>query len=311
MRVALLLALLSSVAVAGTRVVVMTDAARADALQVALAGRRVDVATQQSSPDGALLLDRAAVVQRAALAADADAGIWIDLDATGAEVCVVSADGRYLRHAPLPSNAMPRVFAAIATSLLDELLAPPEGGPQVSVDVHVDMQPGVVAPDALPVAAFAPPAAATELEPPRWRRTLVEIGPTISTASVGLEAEIAFPVTRSLRVGAFGGVSHLFDGFADEVSGSALYDGGLELRYVGRGTTHFDIGVAGGLASAIDDNMERDTGGFFALRLSAVREYERTAVSLSLSPMVLFDFLGQANQSSFGLMGSLRIEIPI
>ncbi len=319
MRVALLLVLLSSVAMAGNRVVVMTDAARAEALGVALAGRRVEVATQPSSPEGALLLDRAAVVQRAALTSEADAGIWIDLDAMGAEVCVVSADGRYLRHAPLPSNATPRVFAAIATSLLDELLAPPEGGPQVNVDVHVDVQPGLTAPVAeiappTPLA-FAPPPtltlAATALEPPRWKRTLIEFGPTVSTATVGLEGEIAFPVTPSVRVGVLAGVSHMFDGFADELSGRALYDAGLELRYVGRGTTHFDIGFAGGLATSTDDNMEHDTGGFFALRLSAVREFERTAVSLSLTPMLLFDFAGQGDQSSFGLMGSLRIEIPI
>ena len=57
----------------------------------------------------------------AALAVGADAALIDDRD-----VCVVSADGRSFRHAPL-GDASPRMFAAVATSLLDELIAPPEG----------------------------------------------------------------------------------------------------------------------------------------------------------------------------------------
>ena len=35
---------------------------------------------------------------------NADAGVWID----GGEIWVVSADGRYVRHAPVPGDASPR-----------------------------------------------------------------------------------------------------------------------------------------------------------------------------------------------------------
>src|SRR5262245_41169858 len=104
-----------------TRVIAMIDPADLAALRVTMHGADLAVAPP---PDGALRLDRAAVVQRAALDAGADAGLWIEHDAGVVEICVVSADGKLLRHAPMPPDRSPRVFAAIATSLLDEVLAP-------------------------------------------------------------------------------------------------------------------------------------------------------------------------------------------
>src|SRR5438128_893957 len=140
MRALIILLLLAGVAHAGhSTVVVMTDPELGSALQSALSGRGVAIATVQK-PGGALRLERAAAAQRAAIEFGADAALWIDLDIGSVEVCAVSSDGRYFRHAPLPDGS-PRVFAAIATSLLDELLAPPEAGaPQiaVNVDVHVE-----------------------------------------------------------------------------------------------------------------------------------------------------------------------------
>ena len=119
---------------AGTRIVVMTDPDDAAALQVALAGRGAEVAPLPE-PEGALRFDRAAAAQRTAVAQQATAAVWIEQDPGTAEVCVVSADGRVLRNAPLPIDVgSPRVFAAIAVSLLDELLTPP-------IEVHVELAP--------------------------------------------------------------------------------------------------------------------------------------------------------------------------
>jgi hypothetical protein len=311
----LFLCLTCAIATAGGRVVVMTDRdALPGALQLALANRSIDVAGM-ASPDGALRLDRAATVQRAAMSSAADAGIWIESDAAaGAQVCVVSSDGTYFRQAPLPTDASPRVFAAIATSLLDELLAPPEAG--VAVDVHIGVQPPMVAaagPSLAPVAqttAVAP----NVIDPARWRHTLLEIGPTFSIASYGIEAEIAAPVSESWRVGLLGGASELTDGIRDLSAGTQLYHAALEVRHVGTGTTHFDFGLAGGLATGmiVDDlGGTRDTGGFAAARVSVVHEYPSGGLSLSIVPMFLFDWRGQGDDRTPAVMGSLRWELPI
>src|SRR5437763_8351889 len=147
MRACLLIVALviSAPAYAGhSTVVVMTDPARAgelgSALQLALSGRSVAIASMPP-PGGVLRLDRAAAAQRAAVHLGADAALWIDLAPDATEVCAVSSDGRYFRHAPLAEPSS-RAFAAIATSLLDELLAPPEG---VNVDVSVSVTPMAMA----------------------------------------------------------------------------------------------------------------------------------------------------------------------
>ncbi len=128
MRIALVLVtfwlVTCAVAHAGNRVVVMTDRDYlVAALQVELAGRHLEVVSEPTSPVGDERLDRAAAAQRVAMSNNADASIWIDTDG---EVWVVLGDGRDLRHAPLPVDATPRVFATIAASLVDELFAPPE-----------------------------------------------------------------------------------------------------------------------------------------------------------------------------------------
>ena len=307
MRVAFaLLIALCSVATAGERIVVMTAGELSSALELSLSSRHVGVATVPT-PEGALRLDRAAAAQHAAMASDAGASVWID----AGDVCVVSADGVYYRQAPLPANTTPRVFAAIATSLLDELLAPPEG---YNIAVNVDVRaPGMpVADGRAPIAPQVSPVVATvdTIDPARWKRTLIEFGPTLSPSSYGMELELAFPVLPNLRVGVLGGISQLYDGFRDDIAGTRIYDAALEIRYVGAGTTHFDAGLAGGTITGTD-GYENDTGGFAALRLSYVKEYASTAVSFSVAPMLLFDFRGQGNDKNVGLMTSLRLELPI
>lgn len=308
MRVAfVLLIALCSVATAGDRIVVMTGDELSSALELSLSSRHVGVATA-ATPEGALRLDRAAAAQHAAMASDAGASVWID----AGDVCVVSADGVYFRQAPLPANTTPRVFAAIATSLLDELLAPPEG---LNVAINVDVRaPGmpVVADGRPPMGPQINPVVATvdTIDQARWKRTLVEFGPTLSPSSYGMELELAFPVMPNLRVGVLGGISQLYDGFRDDLKGTRIYDAALEIRYVGAGTTHFDAGLAGGTITGTD-GYENDTGGFAALRLSYVKEYASTAVSFSVAPMLLFDFRGQGNDKNLGVMSSLRLELPI
>ncbi len=137
---------------AGTRVVAMVDPDDVGALRVALAGREIDLAVTPA-PGGDLRLDRAALAQRSAVDQRADATVWIENEPGSAEVWVVSANGRQLGHAPLPiEDGSPRVFAAIATSLLDEVLAPP-APPPMAVDVHVDLAP---LPARAPAIASAP-----------------------------------------------------------------------------------------------------------------------------------------------------------
>jgi hypothetical protein len=145
----------------------------------------------------------------------------------------------------------------------------------------------------------------------RWTHTLLEVGLTLSPSSYGVEAELAVPVTPHLRAGLIGGVSQLYDGIRDDIAGTALYDVAGELRYVGSGTTHFDVGLAGGALTGTAMDYSRDTGGFAALRFSYVRELPSTSVSVSIAPMVLFDFRGQGNDKNLGVMASLKLGLPI
>lgn len=317
MRAALVLVALCAVAHAGNRVVVMTERDNLPAaLQVALAGRHAEVALHPTSPEGTECLDRAAAAQRVAMASHADAGVWIDTD----EVWVVSADGRAVRHAPLPADAEPRVFAAIAASLLDELLAPPETA-GFGVDVHVEITPPgamsasppptVAPPVGVAAPVIAPPASVAavttvEATPIRAKNALLELGPTLSTATWGIEAELLWAVMPAIKVGATVGASTLYDGFALEGAGTSMVDAGVELRHVGVGTTHLDVGVGVGVAH---DSTDGDTGGFAAARIGIAHEYRTMGVSVGIAPMLLFGFPGLT--SPVTVMGSLHVVLPI
>ncbi len=323
MRAALVLVALCAVAHAGNRVVVLTD--RDDlpaALQVALASRHAEVAVHPTSPEGAERLDRAAAAQRVAMANNADAGIWIDAD----EVWVVLGDGRDVRHAPLPADATPRVFAAIATSLLDELFAPPEPA-GYGVDVHVEITPPgatsstpptpstpsiTVAPSAVVAApVLAPPAtvaAVTTVDaaPVRAKNALLEFGPTLTNATWGIEAELLWPVMPSVKLGVSVGANMLYDGFSLLGSGTQMVDAGVELRHVGVGATHLDIGLGAGVAR---DSTDSDTGGFAALRLGIAHEYDKMALSVGIAPTLLYGFAGEG--TSMTVLGSVHVVLPL
>jgi hypothetical protein len=158
-------------------------------------------------------------------------------------------------------------------------------------DDIVVLPPGTIA----PVAPVGPSG-----------RSLIEIGPSLSNASVGVEGELALAVSPTFRLGVMIGVNDMFTSFAAEEPGNVLTDAGIELRHVGTGTSHFDFGVAGGAAK---DGY--DTGGFGLLRFSYVREYERYGVSYSVEPLALFDFLGQWSSVAIGVMASVKLEIPL
>jgi hypothetical protein len=278
-------------------VVVMSDPADAAALRVTMRGVEL---TPLPAPEGGLRLDRAAVVQRATVDVGADAGVWVDAD----EVCVVSADGKVLRHAPLPAERSPRIVAAIATSLLEEVLSPEDAG--VGIDFHIEITPPV-AETPPPPRAIVPPSATPGLaiqsdalrDPVRWDRTLVEIGPMASPLSFGIEAEVAFPVSRRLRFGVLGIANTL-----PSDKWAPLFGGAFELRHVGRGSRHFDIGLIGGAAAA-----EGDPVGFTSVRLGITWEGAGSGLGVSLSPTLFFP--GTHDPVLPGIWASIRWELPV
>jgi hypothetical protein len=278
-----ILVVASSVAHAD-RIAVMIDPDNALALGVALAGRGAEL-LPLPHPEGALRLDRAALAKRTTVSANAQAGVWIEQDASGAEVCVVSADGKLFRHAPLPiASSTPRVFAAIATSLLDEVLSP--DAPNVNVDVNVTVNgeqvpvregPRVATIEAPALTPTIPAAAAvaTTSSVVRADRKLFELGAMLSPASIGVEALVMFPLAEQWRLGVMG----TLEATADTVDPGPLVGGGLELRHVGRGRKHWDIGPIGGMATVNDTTL-----AFGGLRIGRTWEHATSAMSLSLTP---------------------------
>jgi hypothetical protein len=315
--IGVLLALAGAASAGPRRVVVVSEPAQADelraALQLSLGGGTLVV--DDLAPPAGLRLERAAAVQRIALADDAEAGVWIEQSADGADVCVVSRDGRYFRQAPLQGELQPRVFAAIATSLLDELLAPPDAI-NVKVDVHVDVNgqhvdaPGFVAPEPAvkigpypPIdGAIAPPSLVVTGERRRVRadRTLVEIGPMLSPVTAGIEAELAFPMTPSLRFGVLGMIDMPFD-----TQYGPLFAGAGELRHVGDGVRrHFDYGLLAGVVAGGGEDPMPMAGA----RLGLAWEGPRSGMSLSLVPVLL---LTGTDGPVPGVYASMRWELPI
>jgi hypothetical protein len=298
-------------------VVVLSDpgngAALGSALQVTLAGRGVAIATLPA-PAGALRLDRAAAAQHAALSFNADAALWIDQEPDSTEVCAVSADGRYFRHAPLPvgEGDTPRMFAAIGTSLLDELLTP--DAPAVDVDVHVHVDPhgpqgpvvatadpigppGVV-PPSLMQQAMLPPV----VERPRMDRSLFEIGPALSPVTIGAEAGLMVPVGSAFRLGGTA-MLHLI---MTDSSHDALAAFMGELRHVGRGRRHWDVGALAGYA--FDVQRTSDSTPYVGARISYNWEGEHHGNSISLVPVI---FVPDSHSAGPGIYASYRWELPL
>ncbi|MCU0677214.1 MAG: hypothetical protein MUE69_31055, partial [Myxococcota bacterium] len=125
-----------------------SDAPEADALATALA---VELASagwrvlRGPAPRGETLLERAGDAQRNARVLGARSALFVE-SATGggAAVHVVEADGDATRSAPLPSALATldaRTFAAVASSLVEELESPPQRL-RVRVQVAIDAEDG-------------------------------------------------------------------------------------------------------------------------------------------------------------------------
>jgi hypothetical protein len=261
-------------------VVVMTErsAELGAALEVALASRHLDI-SRSRPPGGELRLDRAAAAQRAALDAGADAAVWIDMN----DVCAVSADGSVFRHAPI-DEVSPRMFAAIATSLIDEVLTP--GMLNVTVDVNVNIAPpGAPAPGTpAPAIAPTPQPDAVAYEAPRKRlydaRALLEFGGMMSPLTTGFEANVMFPITTSFSVGVMGALNVTM--FEDE-DPVLIRAGAIEVRHTRSGRRHFDLGWLAGYATDGEDPVR-----FIGARLGYTWELGDEGRQFSLVPMLIF-----------------------
>jgi hypothetical protein len=301
------LVLAARVAHADTVVVLAGGGELDEALRVTLAGRGTAVASAPA-PAGRLRLDRAAAAQRMAVQAGAEAAVWLD----EAEVCAVTSDGHDFRHAPFPAEAAsPRAFAAIATSLLDEMIAPPPAWAQgLAIDVHVNVTPAVAAAGGPPM--MGPPGLLAVDGPPpspgpgqaRRGRTLVEVGPMLSPLTTGIEGGIAFPLSPSWRLAVMGAANVTIDG--EYVIGV----GGAELRHVGAGShRHWDVGPMAGYAAA--DDGEGIT--FAGARIARTWEGESSAISLSLSPILFVPSNSATTSPSVwpGIWGALRWQFAL
>jgi hypothetical protein len=275
------------------------------ALRVVMASRGVSVAGAPR-PEGGLRLERAAMAQRTAVQVGAHAAVWID----DSDVCAVTADGHDFRHAPLPPEAAsPRVFAAIATSLLDEMIRP-ESWQGFDVNVHVEVTPrgsnpqrvamiegpALVAPGLVDVAAPSPTHRA------HAGRTLIEIGPMLSPITIGLQGALSFSVSDKWRLGLEAGINQTLDGEY------TLGIGAVELRRVGRGRSrHWDVGPEVGYATD-----GRDPAAYVGFRIARTWELSSTALSLALTPLLLAP-LDDANTPPVfpGIYTSLRWQVPL
>jgi hypothetical protein len=226
----LLLALGSSVADANSRVVVMTDADDAAAVQVALAGRGIDIQIV-AAPQGDLRLDRAAAAERAAVEQHAAAAVWIDAVPGSTTACVVSADGEVFRDAPLPLvEGSPRMFAAIAVSLLDEVFTP-----TVAVPVVPLIPIGPVVPVA-PIAQAATvetrvTASAPLLAAPKPPRFMLDIGGFAASRGISFEQDPNSSQNLDYPAQSFGGVAVSFAAYPWPEAGARDLSGlGFSLR---------------------------------------------------------------------------------
>ncbi len=97
-----------------------------------------------SPPSGETRLARAAAAQETTRARGARSALFVERSTPedGAMIRAVTATGESIRHAPLPApmdQVRPRVFAVVASSLLDELSAPPQVRVRVNVTIESDV----------------------------------------------------------------------------------------------------------------------------------------------------------------------------
>jgi hypothetical protein len=290
MRSLLILVAMGTVSHAG-HVVVLTE--RTDlpaALQKASSEAQLEVVAEPiEEPPGDLAFDRAAAAQHVAIADHADAAVWID----NAEVWVVTADGRVVRHAPLADVSSARVFGAIAAHLLDELAPFREPAP-----VAAEPPPAVtLAP--LGVAAIAP----TLVGPERRR------APTFELAAAGLVGQRGMtfqqnppdtPATAPLYQG------NTLDVVAVKASAFPAPEDTYGEDLTGFGATLEIQRSVGATLDAYD--VMNDTYGSYALAYTAV---ELAAHYRHKSGRVLFDGMVAYTAASWSLGSDLPADVAI
>lgn len=282
-------------------VVVMAGPEHDAAMRVVLAGRGTAVASLPA-PVGQMRLERAAFAQRAAAQSGANAAVWID----EGDICAVTSDGHDFRHAPFPVEAAsPRAFAAIATSLLDEMITPAPWAQGINVNVNVNIAPNGAVGFAGPPGSMGAPGVAFHAPPPRRRnagRTLIEVGPMLSPLTAGVEGGIALPLSPAWRFAAMGAVNVTFDG--EYILGVL----GAELRHVGSGAKrHWDVGPLAGYAAPDGD----EAVVFAGVRLARTWEMASSAVSLSLAPILMVPTSGNDPPVMPGVWSSLRWQFAL
>jgi hypothetical protein len=211
-----------------------------EALVVELAGRGLEV-VPTDPPPGSTPDERMAAAHQAAMVAGASAAVWVEevREGTTGETVVqaVGAGGTEVRFAPLPGSydeIARRVFALVAASLVDEVLAPPG----VPVTVHIDVDVG------------APPPALVEIPAPVAPPVVVPL-PPVDWTSFDVESLIGSLQLQRVAAGA---------DFVPWLGTSWIYEG--------RDVRMFSFNLVGGLAGGLDGF---ELAGAFDLEVAFVR----------------------------------------
>lgn len=144
------------------------------------------------SPRGMTPLERASAAQVAAREVGARVAIWTEAGPEGGSmVRAVEVAGESPRHAPLPQalrEVDARTFAAVASSLVDEVRAPPQPI-RVRVRVEVEGQNIVVDQGSATVTANSQSATATLPNASSEQAPIVVVEPEIEPAPIEIEIE--------------------------------------------------------------------------------------------------------------------------
>jgi hypothetical protein len=158
--------------------------------------------------------------------------------------------------------------------------------------------------------ATAPRTAARAIAQERAHESemLVELGPIASPISGGVSAAIMFPVAPAWKLGVNGSYNKGFvdGGFSGGVDRYGTVS--VELRHVGRGEAHWDLGPeVGGLF--VSDTDRSTLVGF---RVARTWELGTTALSLGITPLYLFhwDDVGEYTGLA-GVASTLRWQVPL
>ncbi len=288
-----------------------------EALVVELAGRGLAV-VPTDAPAGGTPDERMAAAHEAALVSGASAAIWVEEVRDGATgetvVQAVGAGGTEVRFAPLPASydeVARRVFALVAASLVDEVLAPPG----VPVTVHIEVDVGT--PPAAPSEVPAPPPAVAATVPIDW--TAFDIDSLIASLQLQPVAAGADFVPwlgtswiwqgRDIRAFSFnllGGLAGGLDGFelagafdlevafvrGLQIAGALNYDAGWMLGMQIAGAANVVGGPAGGAQIAGALNL---AGPFAGMQVACVNLSLAEALGVQIGGV---NFAGRAGKEA-------------